>query len=87
MNQRHLEFKIGHCEFPILPDQYNVKCIPCSSFNYFSNTTSPLLINKHFYQLPCCQQCCYFAKHPLILCAVHPTGVLGKTCADFEAHH
>ena len=34
-----------------------------------------------------CQQCCYFAKHPLILCAVYPTGVLGKTCADFEAHH
>jgi len=35
-------------------------------------------------KLDCCDRCRFYAHHPLLVCGVHPMGVDGGHCPDFE---
>jgi hypothetical protein len=36
-------------------------------------------------KIPQCDRCLLYAHNPHLVCAVHPKGVDGNTCKDFEA--
>ena len=35
-------------------------------------------------KLPACNRCLLYVHNPHLICAVHPTGVEGDSCPDFE---
>ena len=35
-------------------------------------------------KLPCCDRCQLYARTPYLVCTVHPTGIEGDHCPDFQ---
>ena len=35
-------------------------------------------------KLDCCNRCRFYARNPHLVCALHPCGVDGDSCSDFE---